>query len=533
MCFEMMTHKIVDMLLAHRLCHLFPTFARVFLTRRAYSSLLTDNLLSPSATKSTRGHGGGGSDTLGRRLLSLIYPKRSAVVVLRKWAEEGKRVQKYQLNRVVRELRKYKRFKHALEICEWMTTQPDIKLLPGDYAVHLDLVAKVRGLASAEKFFEDLPERMKGQSTCTALLHTYVQSELSNKAESLMEEMSIHGLLRCPLPYNHMLTLYISKGELDKVPKLVKELKRNTKPDVVTYNLWLSACAKKDDVMGAEEVLREMEKEKITTDWITYSMLATIYIKAVCSEKAKEALVEMEKRASRKERAAYCSLISLHASLSDKENVYRIWNKIKSTFRKMSDVEYKCILSSLTKLGDIEEAESIYSEWESVSGTRDSRVPNILLGYYIKNDMMDKAENFHEHTVQTGVKPSYTTWELLAWSYLSKKRIDKVLHCLKNAFSILEKWEPNVGIIRAVFSKLEMMGDVEGAEQFLVMLRDVGYVTTEIYNSLLRTYAKAGKMPLIVAERMKKDGVQMDEETRGLLRLTSKFCIGGVSTLIS
>lgn len=62
------------------------------------------------------GAGEKGKDTLGRRLLKLIYPKRSAVVVLRKWAEEGKSIQKYQLSRVVRELRKYKRFKHALEV---------------------------------------------------------------------------------------------------------------------------------------------------------------------------------------------------------------------------------------------------------------------------------------------------------------------------------------------------------------------------------------------------------------------------------
>lgn len=59
---------------------------------------------------------GRGGDTLGRRLLKLIYPKRSAAVVLRRWAEEGRTVQKYQLNRVVRELRKYRRFKHALEV---------------------------------------------------------------------------------------------------------------------------------------------------------------------------------------------------------------------------------------------------------------------------------------------------------------------------------------------------------------------------------------------------------------------------------
>ncbi|CAH1447409.1 unnamed protein product [Lactuca virosa] len=63
---------------------------------------------------------------------------------------------------LVRELRKLKRYKHALEVCEWMTLQQDIKLVEGDYAVHLDLIAKVRGINSAEKFFEDLPDQMKG-----------------------------------------------------------------------------------------------------------------------------------------------------------------------------------------------------------------------------------------------------------------------------------------------------------------------------------------------------------------------------------
>jgi hypothetical protein len=58
----------------------------------------------------------GGGDTLGRRLFSLVYGKRSAVITIRKWKEEGHNVRKYELNRIVRELRKLKRYKHALEV---------------------------------------------------------------------------------------------------------------------------------------------------------------------------------------------------------------------------------------------------------------------------------------------------------------------------------------------------------------------------------------------------------------------------------
>lgn len=420
------------------------------------------------------------------------------------------------------------------QICEWMRTQPDIKLLPGDYAVHLDLVAKVRGLASAEKFFEDLPERMKAQSTCNSLLHTYVQNKMSDKAEELMKQMSVHGLLRGALPFNHMLALYVSTGAIDRVEEMVKELKKYAIPDELTYNLWLTACSSTNDIRNAEKVFEEMKEKRLTPDWVTYSILTSIYTKAGDLKKAKEALEEMEGRVLRTKRTGYSSLISLYASLSDRENVCRIWDRMKILFRKMSDVEYKCMLSSLTKLGDITEAENIYNEWESITGTRDSRVPNILLAFYVKKKMIHKAECFHARTIKAGIEPSYTTWELLAWGYLREERINKMMDCLKRGISSLVKWQPDIRLVRGVFDKLQKLGDVETAEEFLVMLRSADCLTTEFYNCLLRTYAKARKMPLIVAERMRSDNVELDGETRQLLRETSRFCVAtSVSTLIS
>ncbi|KAI3837877.1 hypothetical protein MKW92_000121, partial [Papaver armeniacum] len=61
------------------------------------------------------GGGGGGVDTLSKRLLRLTYAKRSAVTCINEWIQEGWSARKYELNRAVRELRKLKRYKHALE----------------------------------------------------------------------------------------------------------------------------------------------------------------------------------------------------------------------------------------------------------------------------------------------------------------------------------------------------------------------------------------------------------------------------------
>ena len=43
---------------------------------------------------------------------------------------------------------------------------------------------------------------------------------------------------------------------------------------------------------------------------------------------------------------------------------------------------------------------------KSVSGTQDSRVPNILLAFYVKKKMIQKAESFHARTLKAGIGAS-------------------------------------------------------------------------------------------------------------------------------
>ncbi|KAK4558410.1 hypothetical protein RGQ29_007951 [Quercus rubra] len=471
--------------------------ARRFSAQAAAAVAAAVEKKAAAAVASTKSSGDG-RDTLGRRLMSLVYAKRSAVIAIRKWKEEGHTVRKYDLNRIVRQLRKLRRYKHALEICEWMTLQQDIRLQTGHLA-------------------------------CSALLHVYVQNKLSAKAEALMAKMTECGFLKNCLPYNHMLSLYISNGQLEKVPEVIHELKKNTLPDVVTYNLWLTACASQNDVETAEKVFLELKKENIVPDWVTYSALTNLYIKKALPEKASYTLKQMEKKAFRKNRVAYSSILSLHTNMGDKDEVHRIWKKMTSLYRKMSDAEYTCMLSSLVKLGEFEEAESLYREWETVSGTGDARVSNILLAAYINRNQMEMAENFYNQMVEKGITPSYTTWELLTWGYLNQKQMEKVLDYFTKAVGSVKKWNPDERLVREVFKKYEEQGNVEGAEKILVVLRKAGHLSTEVYNSLLRTYAKAGKMPLIVAERMEKDKVQLNEETHELIKLTSKMCVSEAS----
>ncbi|CAN4127630.1 unnamed protein product [Withania somnifera] len=480
------------------------------LVRRSYAAVRPLSTEAATTVKSTRSGGGTstttsleggtstatstrGRDTLGKRLLSLVYAKRSAVIAIRQWKEQGHPVRKYELNRTVRELRKHKRYKHALEVCEWMRMQDDIQLVSGDYAVHLDLIAKVR----------DIPDKLKVLTTCTALLHTYVQHKDPAKAEALMEKMSECGFLKYPLPYNHMLTLYISQRQLEK----------------------LAVFALQNNVEAAEKAFLELKKVKLNPDWITFSTLTNIYIKSSLPDKAKSTLREMEKRISRKDRAAFSSLISLYTNLESKDEVFRIWNEMKSIFCRLHDTEYSCIITSLLKLDEFGEAMDLYTEWEAFSVTKDTRISNLILAAYINKNEMEKAVEFQNRMVQKGISPSCTTWELLTRGYLKQTEMDKVLEFFKKTVTSVSKWHPDKKMVQEMFRVVEEQGNIQVAEQLLVTLRHAKYVNTEIYNALLRTYVNAGKMPMIVAERMKKDNVKMNEETQKLMGLTSKMTV--------
>ncbi|KAL2892578.1 hypothetical protein RDABS01_008487 [Bienertia sinuspersici] len=180
-----------------------------------------------------------------------------AASVLNQCENEGKRLSKWELCRIVRELRKYKRFKPALEVYEWMNNRIErFRLSSSDTAIQLDLIAKVRGVSSAEDYFIRLPDTVKDKRIYGALLNAYVGIKEREKAESLMELMRNKDYANHPLPFNVMMTLYMKLNEYDEVEKIVSEMKQKNIPlDLYSYNIWLSARGSHGSVEGMEQFL--------------------------------------------------------------------------------------------------------------------------------------------------------------------------------------------------------------------------------------------------------------------------------------
>ncbi|KAF3442110.1 hypothetical protein FNV43_RR16026 [Rhamnella rubrinervis] len=341
------------------------------------------------------------------RISPLGDPSLSLAPVLDQWVGDGMKVKFVELRNIIRDLRRRRRYSHALEVSEWMRSKELCPFSPADSAVQLDLIGRVRGLDAAESYFNNLSDQQNNDKIYGALLNCYVREGLVDKSLALMQRMIELGFASSPLSYNDIMCLYTRSGQLEKIPDVLLEMKKNgVSPDNFSYRICINSHGARSDLNSVEKVLEEMESEPfIFMDWTTYSMVANFYIKAADREKSLVYLKKCEEKVN-KDALGYNHLISHYASLGNKDEMMRLWTLQKTMCTKQVNRDYITMLGSLVKIGDLEETEKLLKEWESCCQCYDFRVPNILLIGYTQKGLIEKAEAMVEEFVRKGKTPT-------------------------------------------------------------------------------------------------------------------------------
>ncbi|KAL4191709.1 hypothetical protein AMTRI_Chr07g81920 [Amborella trichopoda] len=466
---------------------------------------------------------GKAQDSIFKRISPLGDPGTSVVPLLEEWVREGRKVHKSDLQSLVKEMRRYRRYKHALEISQWMG---DLwNLSASDNAIRLELICKVHGLEYAEDYFESIPQYLKTFQVYGALLNCFVDKRLVEKAETLVKEMNKFGLVDSSLTYNALMNLYTHTGQSEKLDLLLEDMRaKRIRPNLFTYCLRLNACVLVLDIEGMERILKRMEKEPhIVVNWVSYASVANGYIKAGFVDKAGAMLKKAEATlangvVARGRRNAYNYLLTLYASIGLKTEVYRIWELVRSLSGKLQNSSYICMISSLVKIGDIEGAEKVLGEWDSSCVNYDFRVPMPLLSFYCKNGLVGKAEEFVNSALERQRVPSPNVWHILAGGYLENSHILMAVEAMKKALKAHQPgWLPDWCTVTAILEYFEGHGDLERIEEFIGLLRPVASLTREVYHTLFRMYIASGKPVLSLIEMMKEDNVDPSEETRAIV----------------
>ncbi|XP_020093505.1 pentatricopeptide repeat-containing protein At4g21705, mitochondrial-like [Ananas comosus] len=456
----------------------------------------------------------------------LGHPSISLVPEIERWIDKGNSARPVELQNVVRELRKRRRFKQALEVSEWMKNKSKITFMPSDHAVQLDLIGEVHGSASAETYFNSLDEKNKTEKTYGALLNCYVRERQIEKSLSHMKKMKEMGLAFSPLPYNDIMCLYTNTGQHEKVPSVLAEMKNNgVYPDNFSYRICINSYGTRSDIYGMEKVLEEMEHQpQIVVDWNTYAVVASIYIKAELVEKAVSALKKAEEKLDKRHGPGYNHLISLYGHLENKSEMRRLWDLQKENCKKYINRDYTTMLGGLVKLGELEEAEALLKEWESSGNALDFRVPNVLLTGYRHKGLLEKAEALLDDFVKKGKTPPSSSWGIVATGYAEKGEIEKAHELMKNALCVYVPntgWGPNAAIVKSILNHLSEQGDLKEVETFIGLLRIAVPMDREMYHTLIRARTRAGREVDDLLKSMKDDGIEENKETKEILSLKS------------
>lgn len=361
------------------------------------------------------------------------------------------------------------------------------RMSTSDTAIELDLIAKVRGIPSAEDYFNNLPASSKDKRAYGSLLNAYARARMREKAESLIAEMKNKGYVTHALPFNVMMTLYVKLKDYNQVELIVSEMAEQQIPfDAYTYNIWLSSRGSHGSTEKMEEVFEKMELDRtIKPSWTTFSIMATTYTKIGQLEKAEDYLRRLESKIKGRDRAPYHCLLSLYGIAGNKFEVYRVWNTYKSIFPYIPNMGYHHVIASLVRLDDIEGAERIYEEWVSVKSAYDTRIANMLMGWYIRNGFFKKAEAFFEGIKNAGGKPDSNTWDILADGLLGERRVTETLTCYKEALLCkgAKFWKPKPEKVNLILKICEQQNDNASKEVLLGILKQAGCIEDDRYMS--------------------------------------------------
>uniref|UniRef100_A0A1D1YZY6 Pentatricopeptide repeat-containing protein At4g01990, mitochondrial n=1 Tax=Anthurium amnicola TaxID=1678845 RepID=A0A1D1YZY6_9ARAE len=437
--------------------------------------------------------------TLYRRLSALgAAPEGTVAKTINQWLREGRRLGGLHAVILARKLRKYGRFKHALEIMEWMDAR-GMKMWYRDYALRLELVSKVEGIASAEKYFSRLSTSAKNSDTYQALLSCYCTTKMKDEAIALFEKMKQLNYASSNFVYNNMMTLHMKLEQPEKVPALLQQMTaEKVAPDMITYSLVLNSYASLGDVEAVEQLIEVLKgQDADMLKWPLYGTLASFYISTGLVEKAESALKMLEKSMDVWNEECYRYLISLYSKTGNLVEANRVWNDLKAFFPKTLNKSYFTILSALDRLDDIDALKRCFEEWESNCSTYDIRLASLVVKAYLRRDMIRDAEYVLEDAIHKCPESDFYIFQIFIDYFLEKQRTDLALKFVEDAVLKVKNqvWKPSKSKVDSFLRYLQHRQNMHGADVFLDGLKKLDFQDLDANGVLPPKPAAAYSMP--------------------------------------
>uniref|UniRef100_A0A5B7BFB6 Pentacotripeptide-repeat region of PRORP domain-containing protein n=1 Tax=Davidia involucrata TaxID=16924 RepID=A0A5B7BFB6_DAVIN len=448
---------------------------------------------------------------------------------LQKWMEEGNSLDRPEISLAMLNLRKRRMYGKALQFLDWLQANKQLEFTERDYASRVDLIAKVHSIQKAEKYIEKIPEPFRGEVVYRTLLANCVSPINMKKAELVFNKMRELELPITVFACDQMILLYkrLDKKKIADVILLME--KENIKPSLFTYKLLIDTKGESNDIIGMEQLVKNMRAEGIEPDIQIQTILARHYSSGGLKGKAEAVLKDIEEASLKGNRGAHGVLLPLYASLGNADEVRRIW-KVCELNPKIN--ECMAAIEAWGELGRIEEAEAVFEKMLQTWKRLSSRHYSTLLNVFSHHKLVTKGKELVKRMGDSGCSVGPLTRDALVRLYVGAGEVEKADSILQEATQQNRK-KPLFNSYMVVMDQYAKRGDVHNTEKLLFRMRQRGYTgRLKPYEVLLQAYINAKAPAYGVRERMKADNVFPNRSFAAQLARADPFKQTAVSDIL-
>ncbi|KAL5994777.1 hypothetical protein ACLOJK_024832 [Asimina triloba] len=452
-------------------------------------------------------------------LLMVVLRARPSSVhtALDEWINKGNKVDQEEVMIALRTLRKHRDFLKAWKLIDWVEANNPLNRTEFDYAFHVDLIMKVKGLQHAETYIETrIPESLRGEIVYRTLLANCVIAGDCRNAERLFKKMRVLGFTLTTFSYNQLLVLYKRYDWKKFADLLMLMATENVKLDQFTYRLLIDIKGFANDIAGMELVLEFMKANGVEPNARIEAAVAWHYSCRGLFDKAEAILKKIEGGTVR----VYTDLLRIYSSFGKVDEVGRIWNACEANPQLH---EYLAALNAWGRLGDVERAEAVFEKIVEKWKHATSKHYLFLLNIYVDHKMFAKGMDFVKRTINDGICLGPSMWVALVKFYSECGELEKADAFLQKLALKNAPWQMHSSCI-FLLNQYAARGDVPNAERMFDRLRRSAYVGTRTqYHLLLKAYINAKTPAYGLRERLKADGITPTNALAAMLAKVESF----------
>lgn len=277
------------------------------------------------------------------------------------------------------------------------------------------------------------PDSSVYNSLITAHLHTRDKAKALVKALSYFEKMK--GMEWCKpniVTYNILLRACAQARNVDQVNALFKELDESIlSPDIYTYNGVMDAYGKNGMIREMESVLSRMKSNQCKPDIITFNVLIDSYGKKQAFDKMEQAFKSLLRSREKPTLPTFNSMIVNYGKA-------RLQWKAESVFQKMTEMKYtpnfityESLITMYGYCDNVSRAREIFDEL--VKSRKEMKVStlNAILEVYCMNGLPMEADMLLDNSRNIRVTPDSSTYKLLYKAYTKANMKELVQKLMK------------------------------------------------------------------------------------------------------